>query len=323
MTRPQVVALGAGVLVASLLHAPAGVAAPAQPLAARHVLHRATLGAWHVEIRAPTTAVGLHDGVLTATTRGRVVEVPLDGTPTGRRALAVDAILLHAPSQRLLVLTDRTQDAPGLIVVDLAAERVVVSLVGRDLTVSPDFRFVAFEQYFSRLDTPWPWNETVYAVLDVTHPEEAALGACPYGDDRCRGVAVHLPHRADVCADYRHRSDSATCLHPGRRPQHERRSPFVWLDRHTLAFVSVDHARAEAVGVTATFDSSTRPAIRRHSCDPTPDRRGARCPPTRTPWQVDHIRRDDDDGQLWVHFRDRLPEVPGGWLALAPAPSTP
>ncbi len=302
--------------MAALLATLATPSVSAQPVPARHTLYRTTLDGWHAEISAPTTADGLRHGVLTASTAGRTVRVPLDGTPTGRRARGVDRIRLHAPSQRLLVLTDQAQDAPGLIVVDLAMERVVVAAVGRHMAVSPDARFVAFEQYFTRRDTPWPWNETVYAVLDVTQPVEPAPGACPYDDDRCRGIAIHLPPRADVCAAYREMSGSATCLQPGREPQHERRSPFVWLDRHTVAFVSVDHARAEAVGVTAAFDVAGAPVIALHPCDPTPDRRGARCPPTRAAWQVDHLRRDDDDGQLWVHFRDRLPEVPGGWLAL-------
>jgi hypothetical protein len=191
------------------------------------------------------------------------------------------------------------------------------------MVLSPDARYLVFEEYFDRVDTPWPWNETVYAVLDVTLTSEAMRRPCAYDDDRCRGVTVHLPPRADVCAAFRELSGRATCLQPGRGPQHHRRSPFVWLDPQTLAFMSVDQVRDLSVLVTVAFDTAGGHQVRRHVCDTTPDARGARCPPARSAWTVDTIRRDDDDGQLWIHFRDRMPEVPGGWLGFAPATSRP
>lgn len=297
--------------------------AAAQPVPARHRLHRIHLDDVMAVVTAPTSAAGLQGAILEISRPGRRVEVPLDRTPTGRAARAIDAIRLHAPSGRLLVLTDQAHDSPGLIVVDPDAGAVVDSVVGRHMTVSPDARFVAFEEYYTRQDTPWPWNETVYAVVDVTRTGTATGRTCPYEDDRCRGLPIHLPTRADVCAAYREQKDGPSCLAPGRPPQHERRSPFVWLDAGTLAFVSVDRARAQAVLVEATFDDAGLPVVRRYACDPTPDARGARCPPTRVDWQVDVIRRGDGDGRLWVHFRDRLPEVPGGWLALDLRPPPP
>lgn len=290
-----------------------------QPVPSRHQLHRALADDWSVVVTGPTSAAGLHGAVLEASRPGRRVEVPLDGTPTGRTARAIDAIRLHAPSGRLIVLTDQAHDSPGLIVVDLDLGTVIDGVVGRHMTVSPDARFVAFEEYYTRHDTPWPWNETVYAVVDVARAGTAMRRACPYDDDRCRGLPIHLPTRAEVCAAYREMKESPSCLEPGRPPHHERRSPFVWLDDRTLAFVSIDRARAQAVVVEAAFDAAGSPAVRRYACDPTPDAQGARCPPTRTTWQVDVIRRGDGDGRLWIHFRDRMPEVPGGWLALAPS----
>jgi hypothetical protein len=315
VTAAPVVAAGIA-LASTALPLAVPRAADAQPVPARHALHLAVLADWTLSVSAPTYAAGLHGAVLTASRPGHRVDVPLDTTPTGRTARGVDALMLHAASGRLLVLTDRAYDKPGLIIVDLDDGAVVEAIVGRHMTVSPDARFVAFEEYYTRQDTPWPWNETVYAVVDVTRPAADLRRACPYDDDRCRGVLLHLPGRAEVCAAHRAMTSGASCLEPGRPPQHERRSPFVWLDDRTLAFVSVDHVRGLAVAVEAAFDDAGTPAVRRHTCDTTPDTTGARCPPTRTDWEVDAIRRDDGDGRLWLHFRDRLPEVPGGWLAL-------
>jgi hypothetical protein len=312
----KVVVLPATLALALAGSVPTAPAASPQPVPSRHPLHRAVADDWTVVVTGPTYAAGLQGAVLEASREGRRIAVPLDGTPTGRTARAIDLVRVHAASGRLLVLTDQAHDSPGLIIVDLHAGAVVEGVVGRHMTVSPDSRFVAFEEYYTRQDTPWPWNETVYAVVDVTRPAEALRRACPYNDDRCRGRPIHLPPRAEVCAAYHALKDGPSCLEPGRLPQHERRSPFVWLDARTLAFVSVDRVRGQAVVVEAVFDGTGDPDVRRHGCDPTPDARGARCPPTRTAWEVDAIRRGDGDGRLWIHFRDRLPEVPDGWLAV-------
>lgn len=297
------------------LLATAGLAV-AQPVPARHVLQHAVIGDWTISVDAPTNGVGLQGAVLTAVRDGRAAQVPLDTTPTGRTARAIDAVRLHVPSGRLLVLTDQAHDAPGVLVIDLPTGRLVTAALGRHMTPSPDARFIAFEEYFSRVDTPWPWNETAYAVLDVTQSAPAPARPCPFEDDRCRGVPVHLPSRHLVCASYRARTGAPTCLRPGQPPQHERRSPFVWLDAHTLAFVSVDRQREETAIVTASFGEAGTATVTAVGCPDTPDARGARCPTARVAWQVDVIRRDDEDGRLWIHFRDRVPEVPGGWLAL-------
>lgn len=296
-------------------------AAGAQPVPAHHVLHRANVGGWAISVTAPTTGTGLRDAVLTASRGARVVRVPLDTTPTGRRAAAIDRVALHEPSGRLLVLTDTTRDASGALVIDLQGETLAASLTGRHLTVSPDARFIAFEEYYGRLDTPWPWNETVYAVLDVAAAPAAMRRDCPFSDDRCVGTLLYLPSRQALCADRLARTGELSCLEPGRDPQHERRSPFIWLDATTLAFVSVDRLRESASAVLAVFgDAGAPPQVQVHPCDPVNPDPGSRCPPVRTAWSVDRIRPDDDGRRVWVHFRDRIPEVPGGWLPLARYP---
>lgn len=303
-----------GLLVTLACLTVASVAAASQPVPSRHVLHRTAIDGWTLVVTAPTAAPGLEGAVLEASTAGHRVLVPLDTTSTGRRARAIDAIRMHVASTRLLLLTDQAYDRPGMIVVDPVAGNVVDTVTGRHMTLSPDSRFVAFEEFHHRLDTPWPWNETVYAVFDVTQSGGATRRGCPSDDDSCRGMTVHLPARADVCVAYREQSGQTSCLQPGRDPQHERRSPFVWLDAHTLAFVSVDLVRETAVLVAATFDAAGVMTLERYACAPHVTASGAHCPPISVPWMVDGIRRDDDDGQLWIHFRDRMPEVPGGWL---------
>ncbi len=315
----SVVVLCAALAASVSLGASLPPTAPPQSVPTRHELHRATIGGWTLVVTGPTTAAGLEGAVLEASAAGRRVRVPLDTSPTARRARAIDSVRLHDDSGRLLILTDQAHDAPGLLVVDFSEGQVVEAVIGRHMALSPDARYLAFEEYFARFDTSWPWNETVYAVLDVTLTPAAMRRPCPYADDRCRGVAVDLPTRADLCAAYREVSGAATCLQPGRGPQHERRSPFVWLDAQTLAFMTVDRAREEARLVTVVFDAAGSHQVRRHVCDTAPDASGARCPPARAAWMVDVIRRDDDDGQLWIHFRDRTPEVPSGWLGFMPA----
>lgn len=313
---------------AVVLLALAAAAAAPQPVPSRHVLHRAEADGWTLAVTAEMAATGPASAVLEASSGARRVYVSLDAAPAWRVARRVSAVRVHAASDRALVLTDQAQDASGLIVVDLRAGRVVSSLIGRHLALSPDARYVAFEEYFTRLDTPWPWNETVYAVLDVTASAERSHRSCPYDDDRCGGRLIHLPSRQEVCATHRERLGGGSCLMPGRDPQFERRSPFVWLDAATLAFVSVDRVRETFVVVEARFDpavplgaDASAPGLDvvAHSCTPAAAAAvTARCPPVRTPWAVDAIRQDDGDRRLWIHFRNRMPEVPGGWLPVAP-----
>ncbi len=280
---------------------------------------------WTLAITAETASSGLDGARVEASSGSGTVQVPLGGVPVWRMARAVSAMYVHAPSDRLVVLTDQDHDASGIIVVDLREARVVTSLKARHITPSPGGRYLAFEEYYSRLDTDWPWNETVYAVLDVTAPGEALRRLCPFGDGRCQGRVIYLPSRQDVCASYRERTGAATCLVPGREPQHGRRSPFVWVNAQSLAFVTVDRLRERADVVLARLDPAVVLAaapespgleVSTHACA-TPDDRPGRatgCPSVRLPWAVDVIRQDDADGRLWIHFRHRIPEVPGGWL---------
>lgn len=292
----------------------------------RHVVATASDGPWTIAITADTASTGLVGAVVEATAEDRTVRIGLGDIPVWRVARHVSGLYVHEASDRLLVVTDQDQDASGLIVVDLRAGAVVTSVKARHLTISPDRRYAAFEEYYSRLETDWPWNETVYAVLDVTSSGEASARTCPFRDDRCRGRLIHLPSRQDVCAAYRERTGNATCLVAGREPQHARRSPFIWLDAQRLAFISVDRVREHAVVVEAHLDpafpigadpASPGLTATAHACPSEIDERGAArggCPSVRVPWTVDGIRRDDADGRLWIHFRNRIPWVPGGWL---------
>lgn len=292
--------------------------APAlQPTPAHHVREMPTVGGWQITIISRNGAPGLTGATLQAVRGQRRIEVPLDGTPTGRTARGVDDVRLHEASGRLLVLTDQAYDAPGMILVDLPSARVVDAVTGRGMVLSPDARLVAFEEFYSRLDAPWPWNETVYAVYDVAARPEDMRRACPYQDDRCRGHLVYLPSRQEVCAARLEHTGDASCLEPGREPQHQRRSPFVWTDMQTLAFVTVDLVRERSSLVLASFGApGSPPRVETFRCDPAAANPQGSCPPARTSWHADLIKRDDDGRRVWVHFRDRLPERPSGWLVV-------
>lgn len=302
-------------LVLALAVTPA-IAVAGQAPAAREVLARAAAGDWRLVVTAPRPGIGLEGAVLEATQGSRRVAVPLDGTPTGHLARAIDGLAYHAASGRLLVLTDQAHDRAGVIVVDLNDSRVVASVVGRQMTRSPDDRFVAFEEYYTRHATPWPWNETVYAVLDVAAPSGTTRRTCPFQDDRCGGVVVFPADRADLCAE-RVRHTGAPCVDLHRQPQHVRRSPFIWADSRTLIFVTLDQAREGVSVVTSRFESgSETPVVSVVSCDAAHLASDGQCPSPREAWWVDTIRLDDDGSRVWVHFRQRLPAVPSGWLAL-------
>src|SRR5690606_22336003 len=235
--------------------APPHVEAAGQPVPSRHVVAAAADAGWTLAITAETASSGLDAARIEASSGAHTVHVPLGDVPVWRMARAVSAMYVHPPSSRLVVLTDQDHDGSGLIVVDLQTARVVTSVRARHMTASPDGRYVAFEEYFSRLDSDWPWNETVYAVIDVTSAAgETMRRPCPFADDRCQGRVIHLPSRQEVCATYRERTGNATCLVPGREPQHARRSPFVWVDAQTLAFVTVDRVRERADVIEARLD---------------------------------------------------------------------
>lgn len=286
----------------------------------RHVLARHTAGAWHVVVTAPRLGAGLEGALLEATRGSHRSVVPLDTSHTGRLARAIDALVYQREADRLLVLTDQTHDRPGLIIVDLRRGEVVETVVGRHMTRSSDARFVAFEEYYPRHTTTWPWNETVYAVVDVAAPAGSMRRTCPFADDRCRGHAVYLPDRRQVCTE-RAALTGSPCLDPHRAPQHERRSPFIWVDDRTLAFITLDHARDLVAVVTARFgEHSVAPDVSAVPCETQRLASDGRCPSPREAWHVDAIRPDDDGQRVWVHFRERLPEVPSGWLGLSATP---
>jgi hypothetical protein len=303
-------------LAAVLAGTPAGATTADQASVSRQVLTRAGAGDWQVVVTAPRLASGLDGAVLEASQGSKRVAVPLDGTPTGRVARGIDGLAYHAASDRLLVLTDQAYDRSGVIVVDLAGAAVVTSVVGRQMTRSPDNRRVAFEQYYVRHATPWPWNETAYAVLDVAAPSGSRERTCPFHDDRCGGVVVFPADRADLCAERVMRT-GAPCVDVHRQPQHVRRSPFIWTDPRTLAFVTLDENREAVSVVTSRFDAaSATPVVTVVPCDAAHLASAGECPSPRESWWVDTIRVDDDGSRVWVHFRQHLPAVPSGWLAV-------
>jgi hypothetical protein len=287
----------------------------------RHVLIRQQVGDWQVVVTGPRQSAGLEGVTIEAVRGDRRVQAPLDTTATGRLARAVDRLAYYAPAERLLLLTDQAHDRQGLLVVDLRAGTVIDALVGRGMTLSPDGRFVAFEEYYTRLTTPWPWNETVYRVFDVAAEPGAMHRPCPFSDDRCRGHVIHLPDRQQVCADRAART-GGSCLDPHREPQHERRSPFLWIDSRTVALTTVDRTRERITIVTARMADGTdeSPLVTAVPCEAVRVVSAGRCPSPRQAWRVDGIRQDDGGRRVWIHFQERLPEVHGGWLALTAGP---
>lgn len=265
-------------------------------------------------LRQPVGATGLTGSVLRIERRGRLHDVPLDGTATGRRARQVDAVY-PLPGGRVVLHVDRLHQPSGLIVIDLEAGRVVDAVVGRDLTPSADRRFWLFEEHAIPFVDVWPNTETVYALYDAAAPEGSQTRACGAADDRCRGLVLHLPDRQALCQAIATQR-AGTCFEPGREPRHARRSPFVWLSAAEAAWVDVDRARETATLVVASIDVAGHARTRAVPIERERTVGGEPVPPVREAWSIDRITRDADPSRLWLHFRTRVAQVPSQRLAV-------
>jgi hypothetical protein len=263
----------------------------------------------------PTPAAGLDRAALRVTEGGRTRDIALDGTRTGGRARAVGSIRYLAESRRVVLHLDAEQDASGLLVVDLATDAVIDAVTAHDLTPSPDARYWAFEEHASHTQAEWPNTETVYAVYDAAAPPAANARPCPTSDERCRGQVVFLPDRLTRChAIARERGGS--CLEPGRRPGHVRRSPFVWLGPNEVAWVDVDLQRQLATLVLATLNGGGPADVRAVPLERATVLEDVEFPSAREAWRIDGITRDDNRSRVWLHFRSPLPQAPQGRLGI-------
>ncbi len=300
-------------LPATSLAAPAGATA----VQTRELLRQADLVLSYVQ---PTNAAGLSGSVLRIHQSGRVTDVALDGTTTGRRARAVGEVRYLAAAGRVLLHLDPDHDASGLLVVDVAAGAVIDAVTAHDLVPSPDGRFWAFEEHAVRTLEVWPHTETVYAVYDAAAPVSANARPCPTADQRCRGQVLYLPDRLALCQTVA-RERGGSCLTPARQPLHARRSPFVWLSSSEVAWVDVDLARQTSALVIATFRNGTRPTmVQAVPLDRTSVLEDVEFPPAREAWTIEDITRDQDMSRVWLHLRSPLPQAPLGRLGIRLVP---
>ncbi len=295
--------------------APAMATGPA--VHTRELLRQADLVLSYVQ---PTTATGLSASLLRIDQGGRITEVALDGTVTGRRARAVGDVRYLPAARRVLLHLDPDHEASGLLVVDLAAGAVIDAVTAHDLAPSPDGRFWAFEEHAVRTLDVWPLTETVYAVYDAAAPVSTNARPCPSADERCRGQVLYLPDRLALCRAIA-RERGGSCLTPARQPRHARRSPFVWLSSREVAWVDVDLARHASALVIATLRDDAAPT----TVQAVPLERASvvedvEFPPVREAWTVDGITRDQDLSRVWLHLRSPLPQAPLGRLGIRVVP---
>lgn len=272
-------------------------------------------GAVTLSIRQAPLESGLIGSRLRIERSGVVREVPLDGTATGRRARQVDAAYVLPGGRRAVLHVDRVHDPGGLIVVDLENATVVDALIGRELTMSPDGRFWMFEEYATPHLDVWPHTETVYALYDAAAPAEANRRLCAAQDDRCRGQVVFLPDRLEICQAIAVER-AGVCTDPGREPRHARRSPFVWLSSREVAWVDVDRARQAATMVVATIGGDGRARVQAVPIDHEHVIDAEEVPSVRETWTIERITRDADVSRVWLHFRNRMPQVPAQRLGV-------
>lgn len=257
----------------------------------------------------PTSGQGLTGSKLRIQRGGAVVDVPLDGTLTGRRAKAIGSVRVLAGGRRAVLVLDPEFDASGLLVVDLDAGQVVDSVTAHDLMPSADGRFWAFEEHAVRTVEQWPHTETVYAVYDAAAASSANARPCPSADDRCRGQVLFLPDRLTICREIA-RERGGPCLTPGRQPRHARRSPFVWLSPTELTWVDVDLVRQTATLVMATVRDGAPATVLAVPLERVRVLEDVEMPPVREAWTIENITRDADPSRVWLHFRNPLPQAP-------------
>jgi hypothetical protein len=257
----------------------------------------------------PTRAEGLIGSRLRIERAGRVTEVALDGTMTGRRARGIGAVRVLPRAGRALLHLDPEYDASGLLVVDLDGGAVVDAVTAHDLVPSPDGRFWAFDEHAVRTVAQWPHTETVYAVYDAEAPPSANARPCPSADDRCRGQVLFLPDRLSLCRELAV-ARGGSCLSPDRLPRHVRRSPFSWLSPTELAWVDVDQVRQDATLVIATMRPGAPALVVAVPLEPSRVLEGVDFPPVREAWTIEAITRDADPSRVWLHFRNPIPQAP-------------
>lgn len=264
----------------------------------------------------PTHAVGLVGTRLRIGRPGAaVVEAPLDGTLTARRARRIGDVRVVPQARRAVLRLDPAYDPSGLLIVDLDAGAVVDAVTARDPTPSPDGRFWAFEEPAFRTVEDWPHTETVYAVYDVAAPPADNARSCPGADERCRGRVLFLPDRLALCREIA-RERGGSCVTPANQPRHGRRSPFAWLSATELAWVDVDIARQVATLVVATLHASAPPDVVAVPLERSRVLEDVAFPSTREAWRIDDITRDADRSRVWLHFRNPLPQAPTGRLGI-------
>lgn len=257
----------------------------------------------------PKPSQGLAGNLLRIARSREVVDVPLDGTVTGRRARGIGAVRLLPGGTRAVLVLDPHHDASGLLVVDLEAGTVVDAVTAHDLSPSPDGRFWAFEEHAVRTLEQWPHTETVYAVYDAAAAPSANARPCPTADERCRGQVLYLPDRLAICREIA-AARGGPCLTPGRQPRHVRRSPFVWLTPTEVAWVDVDLVRQDATLVIATMRPGAPATVQAVPLERERVIEQVDLPPVRESWMVESITRDHDPSRVWLRFRNPLPQAP-------------
>ncbi len=152
---------------------------------------------WKVDLLLPANK----EGGLLLRIRPRVGKELVVALPT--RAVQIKAIL-RAPIDKVIVDTDSDSEREGFVIIDLETGIIVDDLVATDTSISPNRRFVLFDDWISNWDDSDPHEFRLYDVLRT--PRENTCGystADPKHeklDDFLRGIQV-LPLLPGPCSD--------------------------------------------------------------------------------------------------------------------------
>lgn len=112
------------------------------------------------------------------------------------RAVQIKAVL-RAPNGKLIVDTDSDSERDGFLVIDLKTGTIIDDLIASDTSISPNRRFVLYDNWISNWDDSVPHEFRLYDVLRTPRENTCGFGVADRKheklDDFLRGIQVLPP----------------------------------------------------------------------------------------------------------------------------------
>ena len=152
---------------------------------------------WNIDLLLPASK----DGAFSMQIRSKAGKKLVVALPA--RAVQIKAIL-RAPNDKVIVYTDPDGESDGIIIIDLKTGTIIDDLTMSGTSISPNQRFVLFDNWFSNWDDSVPHEFRLYDVLRTPKGNTCGFGSGDSKhaklDDYSRGIQV-LPLLSGPCSD--------------------------------------------------------------------------------------------------------------------------